>query len=74
MAEIWTVQSILNRTIEYFTSKHIPESRLSAELLLAQVLNCKRIELYLQFERILSPAELTAYRNYVSRRAQREPV
>ena len=74
MADIWTVQKVLNWTVEYFTSKNIPESRLSAELLLAQVLNCKRIELYLQFERILSKTELAEYRSFVQRRAQREPV
>lgn len=73
-SEIWTVQKVLNWTVAYFTSKQIPEPRLSAELLLAQVLDCKRIELYLQFERTLSPGELAAYRLYIQRRAQREPV
>ena len=74
MTETWTVQKILNWTIEYFTSKNIPESRLSAELLLASVLNCKRIELYVQFERILSLQERNAYKEYIQRRINREPV
>lgn len=74
MTDIWTVQKVLNWTVGYFTSKNIPESRLSAELLLAHVLHCKRIELYLQFERILSKAELAGYRSFIQRRAQREPV
>lgn len=74
MADIWTVQKVLNWTIEYFTSKNIPESRLSAELLLAHVLACKRIELYLQFERILTQGELAAYRSFIQRRVKREPV
>lgn len=73
-SEIWTVQKVLNWTVAYFTSKQIPEPRLSAELLLAQALDCKRIELYLQFERTLSPRELAAYRAGIQRRAQREPV
>ncbi len=74
MAETWTIKKILNWTTDYFTSKNISEPRLSAELLLADVLNCKRIELYVQFERILSADERTAYRVFVQRRAQREPV
>lgn len=73
-SEIWTVQKVLNWTVAYFTSKQIPEPRLSAELLLAQALDCKRIELYLQFERILSPGELAAYRSFIHRRVQREPL
>lgn len=74
MADIWTVQKVLNWTIEYFTSKNIPESRLGAELLLAHVLACKRIELYLQFERILTQGELADYRSFIQRRIKREPV
>jgi len=74
MADIWTVQKVLNWTVEYFTSKNIPEPRLGAELLLAHVLACKRIELYLQFERILTQGELTDYRSFIQRRVKREPV
>lgn len=74
MVDTWTVQRVLNWTVEYFTSKNISEPRLSAELLLAHLLNSKRIELYLQFERLLTPAELAAYRSSIQRRAQGEPV
>jgi release factor glutamine methyltransferase len=74
MVDTWTVQRVLNWTICYFTSKNIPEPRLSAELLLAHALNNKRIELYLQFERILTPGELAGYRSFIQRRLQREPV
>ncbi len=74
MAEIWTVQKILTWTITFFTSKHVPDARLSAELLLAHALNCRRIDLYLQFERILTPEERACFREYVTRRARREPV
>ncbi len=74
MADVWTVDRILNWTIHHFTSQKIPEPRLSAELLLSKVLNCKRIDLYLQFERILSIKERDQFREYVKRRARREPV
>lgn len=74
MAETWTVRKVLDWTIDYFASRNIPEHRLSAELLLAAVLNCKRIEIYLQFERILSARERSLYREYIQRRIEREPV
>ena len=72
MSETWTLQRVLNWTIGYFNEKHIPEPRLSAELLLAHVLDCKRIELYVQFERLLSPEERADYRALIQRRAARE--
>jgi release factor glutamine methyltransferase len=74
MNEVWTVKKILDWTVDYFTQKHITEPRLSAEWLLAEVLHCRRIDLYLQFERILTARERDLYREYVKRRANREPV
>lgn len=74
MGDVWTMKKVLDWTIEYFASKNIPEPRLSAELLLAHILNARRIDIYVQFERILSPDERNAYRNLIQRRAQREPV
>jgi release factor glutamine methyltransferase len=74
MQDIWTIQRILNWTQDHFKKKQIPEARLSAELLLSHLLKIKRVDLYLQFERILTPAELAEYRNFVQRRAKSEPV
>jgi release factor glutamine methyltransferase len=74
MPDLWTVDKILSWTINHFTSNKIPEPRLSAELLLAKVLNMRRIDLYLQFERILSDKERNRFREYVKRRVKREPV
>ncbi|RMF59777.1 MAG: peptide chain release factor N(5)-glutamine methyltransferase [Calditrichaeota bacterium] len=74
MDKIWTVQEILNWTIQFFKTKNIIDARLSAELLLAEVLGCRRIELYLQFERILTMEERDRFREMVRRRAKHEPV
>lgn len=74
MTEIWTVKKILDWTNQFFTEKQVPEARLSAEWLLADVLSCRRIELYLQFDRILTTDERAAFREFVKRRAAREPV
>lgn len=74
MQEIWTIQRILSRTQDYFQKHLVPDPRLSAELLLAGVLKLKRLELYLQFERILTPDELSQYRDFIQRRIKFEPV
>ncbi len=74
MQEIWTIQKVLNWSQEYFHKHQVPDPRLSAELLLAGVLKLQRLELYIQFERILSADELAQYRRYVQRRVKFEPV
>jgi len=74
MSTLWTVRKILDWTIEYFQKKQLPDARLSAELLLAHVLHLNRIELYLQFERIVTPAERETFKALIQRRSQREPL
>ncbi len=74
MNALWTVQKILNWTIAFFEKKGLPDARLSAEQLLAHVLGLRRLDLYLQFERILTPQEREAYKRLVQRRANREPL
>jgi release factor glutamine methyltransferase len=74
MQEIWTIQKVLNWTVEYFQNRQVPDARLSAELLLSWILHLKRMDLYLQFERILTPAELAQFKELIQRRSRYEPV
>ena len=74
MQKVWTIQKVLQWTVEHFRQKQVPEARLSAELLLAHSLKCKRLDLYLQFDRILTPQEREDFRRAVERRAKHEPV
>src|SRR5437667_8671832 len=62
-----TVLDVLESTTAYFKKREIDSPRLNAEHLLAQVLGCKRIELYLEFERDLGEAELARLRERVRR-------
>jgi release factor glutamine methyltransferase len=68
-----TVQEVLRRATEHL-GKSSETARLDAELLLAHALERKRIDLYTDFDRPLTPAELDDYRALVARRAKREPV
>lgn len=71
---LWTVLRMLEWATEYFKGKEIPDPRHSIEWLLADVLNCKRLDLYLSYERPLSPAELEQLRPLIKRRASHEPL
>jgi release factor glutamine methyltransferase len=71
---VWGLLELLSETTRYLAGKGFRQARLDAELLLADVLDLKRLDLYLQFERQLTAAEVDAYRDHVRRRLRREPV
>jgi release factor glutamine methyltransferase len=72
--QAWTIQKLLNWVTEYLTSKGIDSPRLSAELLLSDVLEMKRIELYTQFDKPVTKQQLDRLHNLVKRAGQHEPV
>lgn len=71
---VWTPKTLLEWTAGWFDAKGVPTPRLDAELLLAHVLEVRRLDLYLQFDRPLNAAELSRYRELVRKRAERTPV
>jgi release factor glutamine methyltransferase len=69
-----TVLEVLQSSTGYFAKRKIDNPRLNAEHLLAHVLGRKRIELYLEFERVLEESELAPLRDLVKRRGEGEPL
>ena len=69
-----TVLECINKSADYLAKKGIESSRTNAELLLAHLLQCKRLDLYLKFDQPLNDKEIENYREYLKRRGLFEPV
>ncbi|MBR3851959.1 MAG: peptide chain release factor N(5)-glutamine methyltransferase [Fibrobacter sp.] len=70
-----TVLEILNRTKVFFEKKGVPDPLLDAQYIISHGLKMKnRMDLYLNFEKPLTPAELDTLRPLVARRGNREPL
>ncbi|MGN6110810.1 MAG: peptide chain release factor N(5)-glutamine methyltransferase, partial [Kofleriaceae bacterium] len=70
----WTTLSVLDWTTQRFTDAGIASARLEAQLLLAHVLGCSRVQLYTGFDKPLAEPELAGYRELIKRRLAGEPV
>jgi release factor glutamine methyltransferase len=69
-----TILDVLRRSTDFLAERGVESPRLQVELLLSHVLKLPRLKLYLQFDRVLTEAELTPLRELVKRRGQREPL
>lgn len=69
-----TVLEAIRLSTEYLEKKKIDSPRINAELLLAHIIGCKRLDLYLAFDRPLTEPELNIYRGLIKRRASYEPL
>jgi len=74
MTESWTIKKLVDWTTDYFKKYSIEWPHLEAEILLAHALNVPRIQLYVQFERVLKEDELKSFKALILRRSKREPI
>jgi release factor glutamine methyltransferase len=70
----WNILELIKVTENLLKEKNIDNARLNTELLLADTLKTKRINLYLDFEKPLSENELNEFREKVRRRLNHEPL
>ncbi|MDI6400608.1 peptide chain release factor N(5)-glutamine methyltransferase [Balneolaceae bacterium ANBcel3] len=70
----WNVLRMLEFGTDYFEKKQVPSPRLSIEWLLSHVLNIKRLDLYLQYDRPLTEKNLAHLKPLVLRRGHHEPL
>jgi len=69
-----TVLEVLKKTEAFFAKGGLENPKIEAEWLLAESLGCKRLELFLQWERPLAEDDLSRLREQVRRRASGEPL
>ncbi len=70
----WTVGRILEWTTQHLKKNGCENARLDAELLLSEARGCPRIQLYVQFNEVVTDPQRTRMRDLVKRRTQAEPV
>ena len=64
----------LQKLTDYFERHGIDNPRTDAECLMAFTLRCKRLDLFLNLQRLLTDNQLNQLRYYSGRRAKREPL
>ncbi len=69
-----TIREIISQSTMQLEDEGIPSARLDAEVLLAFCLNCDRLDLIKNPERLLNNAEQASFRAFISRRLRHEPV
>ena len=72
--EAWTIKKLLDWISGYFETNGVDAPRLSAELLLCDVLKLERIQLYTLFDKAVAANDLATLRAMVKRAAEHEPV
>jgi release factor glutamine methyltransferase len=72
--ETWTIRRVLSWAAPHFAKKGVDAPRLTAEILLAHVLSCDRVRLYVDLDRPLGRSELGALRALIERRLAGEPT
>ena len=73
-ADRWTLQRLLDWTTNYFKESGFDNPRLDSEVLLAEALDCQRIELYTRFDEEPPESVKGKFRDWVARHAEGEPV
>ena len=71
---IWTVKDVLFWTSDYFTDKEISSPHLNAELLIAHVLECSRLDLYLKYDKPLTDNERDTIKQLIKKRITHYPL
>jgi release factor glutamine methyltransferase len=74
VSESWTLLRVLEWTASRFARAGIESARLDAQVLLAHILSCDRVGLYMNFDKPLAPEELDRYRALIKQRLAGRPV
>ena len=69
----WRIIDVINWGVDYFENKSLENPRLEIEIFLQHILDCKKIDLYINFENEVSVPDLNTLKGYIKRRLENEP-
>lgn len=69
-----TLKNVLNQAVDLLESFNILNSKFSSEMLLSSVLQIKRADLYLFFNKRLTAKEIKQFHAFIERRKNNEPL
>ena len=69
----WRIIDVINWGVDYFENKSLENPRLEIEIFLQHILDCKKIDLYINFENEVSAPNLNTLKGYIKRRLGNEP-
>jgi release factor glutamine methyltransferase len=69
-----TVSKLIRRGESYLTKRGVPNARRNSEWLLAHVLACRSVDLYLERDCVVNPLQTAAFGRLIERRGKREPL
>ena len=69
----WRIIDVINWGVDYFENKSLENPRLEIEIFLQHILDCKKIDLYINFENEVSSHDLNKLKGYIKRRLENEP-
>ena len=70
----WRIIDIINWGEKYLKDRSFDSPRNEIEILLLHLIGCKKIDLYLDFEKVIKPEDLIILRGWIKRRVNREPI
>jgi release factor glutamine methyltransferase len=74
MSEKKTLIEVLNAGTAYLERHGIEEARLNMQHLLAHLLSCRRLDLYLRYSEVMQEADLVCLRDLIKQRGEGRPL
>jgi len=72
--KIWRIVDLLEWSKEYLHKKGVESPQIEAEMMLRQILNLSRIEIYLNHDQIVEPGERQKLKDYLLKRGSGIPI
>ena len=73
MKDTWRIIDLIKWGEKYFKQKGFINPKNEIEWLICNLLDCKRLDIYMRYDETLSKSQLTKLRSWIKRRTKKEP-